>query len=127
MELNGRPVKAPYEPAVMRGCPGVSVETCGAEGRQQSLGKRYNRGLGHFRVKTMGPIVIPPLTFGTFSTNPLHPQINHVGMSASRHWPESRGLFKSVYSLCWVHFLQIYAGYLLEAITQGGKHMDSLL
>lgn len=70
----------------------------------------------------MGPIVIPPLTFGTFSTNPLHPQINHVGMSTSRHWPESRGLFKSVCSLCWVHFPQIYVVYLLEAITQGGKH-----
>ena len=26
----------------------------------------------------MDPIVIPPLTCGTFSTNPLDPQINHV-------------------------------------------------
>lgn len=110
MELNGRPVKAPYEPAVTRGCPEVSAETCGAEGRQRSLGKWYNRGLAHFWVETMGPIVIPPLTFAAFSTNPLHPQINHVGMSTSRHWPESQGLFKSVYSLCWVLFPQIYVG-----------------
>lgn len=63
---------------MMRGCLEVSVETCRVEGRQQSLGKWYNGCLGHLKGQTMGPIVISPLTYGTFSTNRFDPQVNHA-------------------------------------------------
>ena len=78
IELRGSDVKAPYEFSMMRGCLEVSTETCRAEGRQQSLRKWYNRSLGHFGGNTMGPIVISPLTCGTFSTNHLEPQMDHA-------------------------------------------------
>ncbi|KAM3601660.1 uncharacterized protein V6R79_016388 [Siganus canaliculatus] len=60
---------------MMRGRLEVSVETCRAEGRQQSLGKRYNRSLSGFRAETMDPIVTSPLTCGTFSSEHLDVQV----------------------------------------------------
>lgn len=78
IELRGSHVKSSLWAWRMRGCSEVSVETCRAGGRQRSLGKWYNGGLGHFRGKTMEPIVISPLTCGTFSSNHFNPQIYHV-------------------------------------------------
>lgn len=122
IESSSSNVRAPCELAVTGGCWEVSVETCGAKGRQRSLGKCYNRSLGHFRRKTMDPIVTSPLTFATFSTNESCWNVVFLAVRV-----ELTGLFKSVYSsVCvgtpgaTVHGL---CGRLLETAMQQNKQL----
>lgn len=96
------------------------METCRAEGRQQSLGKWYNRSLGHFRGKTMDPIVMSPLTSGTFSSNP---QINHVDNVSFHSGPRVK--FMGLFKFC-LFFTLINSGRCIPQYSKCAVFMDSI-